>query len=131
MSLYLLDTTPLASYLLERDAAYNLITPWMRRREVITSILAYGEAVEYIKGFADFTRHHAALRRLMIAIKPALLTYDILDCYADIRRALRPPSGPGVIGDMDTLIAATALARNLTLVTSDQISSACRGSRSC
>jgi hypothetical protein len=27
MSLYLLDTTPLASYLLERDAAYNLITP--------------------------------------------------------------------------------------------------------
>ena len=44
----------------------------------------------------------------------------MLERYADIRRALRPPHGSGVIGDMDTPIAATALERNLTLVTSDQ-----------
>jgi predicted nucleic acid-binding protein len=30
-----------------------------------------------------------------------------------------PPHGPGLIGDIDTLIAATALERNLTVVTID------------
>jgi predicted nucleic acid-binding protein len=34
-----------------------------------------------------------------------------LEQYADIRRKLRPPQGPGLIGDTDTLIAATALER--------------------
>jgi predicted nucleic acid-binding protein len=42
-----------------------------------------------------------------------------MERYADIRRALRPPYGPGLIGDIDTLIAATALERDLTLVTID------------
>lgn len=120
MSRYLLDTTPLASYLLGRETAYRLITPWIQRREVVTSILAYGEVVEYLKGFRDFPRHHIALRRLTVGIKPSLLSYAILERYADIRRALRSPHGPGVIGDMDTLIAATALERELTLVTSDR-----------
>ena len=32
---------------------------------------------------------------------------------------MRPPHGPGLIGDIDTLIAATALERNLTVVTKD------------
>jgi predicted nucleic acid-binding protein len=115
MSQYLLDTTPLASFLLGRAGAHRLITPWTQYRAVVTSILAYGEAIEYLKGFTDFPRHHIALRRLTVAIKPSLLTYAILDRYADIRRALRPPHDPGVIGDMDTLIAATAREYNLTL----------------
>jgi predicted nucleic acid-binding protein len=41
------------------------------------------------------------------------------DRYAQIRRQLRPPHGPGLIGDIDTLIAATALERDLTVVTID------------
>ena len=52
--------------------------------------------------------------------KPYFITYPILDRYADIRRQLRPPHGPGLIGDIDTLIAATALERNLTVVTVDE-----------
>jgi predicted nucleic acid-binding protein len=35
------------------------------------------------------------------------------------RRKLRPPYGNGLIGDIDTLIAATALERNLTIITAD------------
>lgn len=46
-------------------------------------------------------------------------TYAILERYADLRRQLRPPYGPGLIGDIDTLIAATALEHDLTLVTTD------------
>jgi len=32
---------------------------------------------------------------------------------------LRPPHGPGLVGDVDTLITATALEHDLTLVTTD------------
>jgi predicted nucleic acid-binding protein len=39
--------------------------------------------------------------------------------YAELRRKMRPPYGPGLIGDMDTLIAATALHHQFTVVTSD------------
>ena len=47
------------------------------------------------------------------------LTYAILERYADLRRAMRSPYGSGLIGDMDTLIAATALVYDLTVVTID------------
>ena len=53
-------------------------------------------------------------------IYPYYLTYPIHERYADIRRSLRPPFGKGLIGDVDTLIAATALEHNLTVVTVDR-----------
>src|SRR6266700_1530985 len=96
MRRYLLDTSPLAALLLARPTAVALITPWMERHEAATSILAYAEVVEYMKGRSDFSTR-----------------------YAHLRRSLRPPHGPGLIGDIDTLIAATALERNLTVVTID------------
>ncbi len=116
---YLLDTTPLAAYLLGRAAAISLITPWIQRREVVTSILVYGEVIEYIRGRSDYFRLYGQLRSLLRAVPPIGLTYAIMERYADIRRGLRPPHGPGLIGDVDTLIAATALVRGLTLVTAD------------
>lgn len=119
MKRYLLDSGPLAAFLLGRKPAVDAIAPWVIRREVATSIIAYAEVTEYIKGLSDFTRRHNDLRRLLSEVYPYFLTYSILDRYADIRRRLRPPYGEGLIGDMDTLIAATVLERNLTLVTVD------------
>jgi predicted nucleic acid-binding protein len=119
MRRYLLDTGPLGAYLQGRQAVVNLVAPWLRAHEAATSILAYGEVVEYIKGFPDFLPLHTQLRRLLRHIYPYFLTYRILERYADLRRSLRPPHGPGLIGDIDTLIAATALERNLTVVTID------------
>jgi predicted nucleic acid-binding protein len=116
---FLLDTTPIAAYLNDRPAAVQLIRPWVEQREVATSILAHAEVVEYIKSFSDFELRHMQLRRLLRDIYPYFLTYSILERYADIRRQLRPPYGPGLIGDMDTLIAATAIQQGLTLVTVD------------
>jgi predicted nucleic acid-binding protein len=72
-----------------------------------------------LKGFSDFTHRHNDLRLLLNEVYPYFLTYSILDRYADIRRRLRPPHGEGLIGDIDTLIAATALERDLILVTID------------
>jgi predicted nucleic acid-binding protein len=119
MRRYLLDTGPLAGLLHARPAAISQMTPWLTRHEAATSILVYAEMVEYIKGQPDFTRHHAALRTLLGEVYPYFLTYSILDRYADIRRVLRPPHGRGLIGDIDTLIAATALERNLIVVSTD------------
>ena len=91
----------------------------MRAHEAATSIVAYGEVIEYIKALPNFARRHQALRTLLREVYPYFLTYRILERYAEIRRQLRPPRGRGLIGDMDTLIAATALERNLTVVTID------------
>jgi predicted nucleic acid-binding protein len=103
----------------DAQAVVNLVTPYLREHEAATSILAYAEVVEYLKGFPDFVTLHTQLRRLLRHIYPYFLTYRILERYADLRRSLRRPYGAGLIGDIDTLIAATALERNLTVVTID------------
>src|SRR5438309_626185 len=117
MRRYLLDTSLLAALLNNRSAAVLLITPWMRAHEAATSILAYGEVIEYIKPRDDFSHRQRALRSLLREIYPYFLTYRIVERYAQIRLQLR--RGPGLIGDIDTLIAATAFERNLTVVTAD------------
>jgi predicted nucleic acid-binding protein len=119
MRRYLLDSTPLAGFLHGRVPYVARLTPLLARREVATSILVYAEVTEYLKGLPDFDRRHEQLRTLLRSVYPYFLTYPILDRYADIRRSLRPPYGPGLIGDIDTLIAATALERGLTLITTD------------
>lgn len=120
MRRYLLDSASLAAYLHGRKPAVDLITPWLERHEVATSILVYAGVTEYLKGLADFHNRQHDLRSLLGEVSPYFLTYSILDRYADIRRQLRPPYGPGLIGDIDTLIAATALERNLTIITTDR-----------
>lgn len=119
MRRYLLDTIPLTAYLKGVPSARELIEPWIRRQEVATSILVYGEVTEYNKSFADVARRQAQLRRLLREVSPYVPTFAILERYADVRRQLRPPYGPGLIGDIDTLIAATALEHRLTLVSTD------------
>src|SRR5207244_10850310 len=54
----------------------------------------------------DFAVHRDQLRELLREISPYFLSYAIQERYADIRRILRPQGQ--LIGDIDTLIAATA-----------------------
>lgn len=117
MKTHLLDTPLVAAYLLSRPVALSLITPWIRRGEAATSILVYGEVNEYISGRPDYPQLHAQLIDLLKEIRPFVLTYPIMRRYAEIRRTLRRTND--LIGDLDTLIAATALERNLTVVTAD------------
>ena len=119
MRRYLLDTTPLTAYLHARPGVLALARPWIRRREAATSILVYGEVLEHLHSFPDLPRRHAELRRLLRAIVPIFISPTVMDRYADLRRRLRPPHGPGLIGDLDTLIAATAITHDLVLVTTD------------
>jgi predicted nucleic acid-binding protein len=116
---YLLDTTPLAAYLFGRPHAVALIGPWVDSHEAATSVLVYGEIIEYLMGRSRFPDRQTHLRQLLREITPLFLSYSVLDRYALLRRSLRPPQGPGLIGDIDCLIAATALERGLTVVTTD------------
>jgi len=119
MRRYLLDTGILAALLYARPSVVSLITPWLKAHQVATRIVVYAEVIEYLKARAHFTTHHIALRTLLTEVYPYSFTYPILERYADIRRSMRKPHGGGLIGDIDTLIAATALERNLTVVTYD------------
>lgn len=119
MRQYLLDSAVLSAYLRGRPAALALAQAWVHAGEATTSIVCVGEVAEYLKGFSDYPRHWRALRTLLVRVHPYPLTYAIAQRYADLRRALRPPFGPGLIGDMDTLIAATALEYGLMMVTTD------------
>ena len=118
MRRYLLDTGPAAAFLLGRPGARSLLAPWLTNHEVATSVLVYGEVIEYFKMFRDFPTHRAALRTMLREVRAYTPTYAIVERYADIRLFLRRRS-PGLIGDVDTLIAATALVHGLTEVTVD------------
>jgi len=119
MRRYLLDTALVTAYLRGRSGAVSLIQPWIDADEAATSVLVYGEAIEFFKNLPDFPRRQALPRVFPRQIQTYDLTYAILEWYADVRRMMRSPFGPGQIGDMDTLIAATALVHDLTVVTID------------
>jgi predicted nucleic acid-binding protein len=119
MNKFLLDTSVIAGYLLSRKKSIHLVTPLLEKEEAATSIIVYGEVAEYVKRFASFADYRDGLQALLEHIHPYPLTYSILERYADVRRKLRPPYGKGLIGDIDTLIAATALEHDLTLLTID------------
>lgn len=119
MRRYLIDSTPLAALVSNRPPAVALITPWMRQHEAATSILVYGEVLEGLQSRPNPVQRHRDLLTLLGEITPYFVTYALVQRYAALRRRLRPLYGPGPIGDIDTLIAATALEYELTLVTTD------------
>lgn len=117
---YLLDSGPLAALLQRREPAVEYFAVWLEQEELATSILIYGEIIEYIATRPDRARHELDLRRLMFSVPPLAVSYGIMEHYAQLRLRMRRPYGDGLIGDLDTLIAASALVRNLTIVTMDR-----------
>jgi tRNA(fMet)-specific endonuclease VapC len=113
---YLLDTPILTGLLNDRAGTVALATPWIASDEAATSVLVSAEVFEYIRPSQRFVRNYQILHDLLVGVTLFDLTVPILERYADIRLALRRGR---LIGDIDTLIAATALEYDLTLVTID------------
>lgn len=87
MKIYLLDTGILSAYLHGRPRIVALVDPWVTQNEATTSILVYGEVIEYLKQrTADYSQRQQRLRILMTEIPPLPLNYTIMERYADIRR---------------------------------------------
>ena len=116
MKKYLLHTSVLAALLNKRPGTLLLVKPWIAANEAATSLLVYGEVIEYLKPKPRYKNRHQAIKKLLKEISPHSLSVSIVECYAYIRLSLRRGK---LIGDMDTLIAATAIEHNLTLVTID------------
>ena len=54
MKRYLLDTSLLAAYLHNRKTAVSLLSSWVQHDEAATSLLVYGEVIEYLKGLPHY-----------------------------------------------------------------------------
>ncbi len=67
---YLLDTSVLAAGLFGRPGAVQLLTPWIVERQAATSIVVYGETVEYLRGLPNFPARRAELRELLRESSP-------------------------------------------------------------
>lgn len=77
MRQFLLDTGPLAALLHERPAAVEKMQPWLLRQEAATSILVYGEVVEYIRPLPNYWAHFQGLRNLMRVILLDRSTFQV------------------------------------------------------
>lgn len=116
---YLLDTPIVAAFLIGREPARHLIASWMLRHEVVMSVMVYGEVYEYLRSFRDFDQRYAELQVFIQECNIVPLSLNIMELYADLRRSMRRPYGDGLIGDVDTLIAATCIRHGLTVVSTD------------
>jgi predicted nucleic acid-binding protein len=116
---YLLDSPIIAAHIIGRESARDLIAPWLVEHEVVTSIVVYGEVYEYIRSFRDFDERYLALQTFIQECNIAGVSVEIMETYANLRRSMRRPYGDGLIGDIDTLIAATCLRHGLTVVSTD------------
>jgi hypothetical protein len=86
MTKYLLDTGPLAAHLLGRPGIVPLMTGWLAYNQATTSIVVYGEVIEYLKGLPHYQRYRRQLLQLMPTIPP-----HALSATRSVRRgSLRP-----------------------------------------
>jgi hypothetical protein len=83
MKRFLLDISLLAAYLHNRTTAITLIAPWIQHDEVVTSIVVYGEVIEYLKSLSNYAEKYKKLHTIFREIPPYPLTYAILERYAD------------------------------------------------
>ncbi len=63
-----MDTSPLGAFLLGRKRALETVSPWISNREVVTSIVVYGELEEYFKTMSNYQALHSILARQLARI---------------------------------------------------------------
>jgi tRNA(fMet)-specific endonuclease VapC len=111
---YLVDTDYVVDWLKGRPEAVQLLTT-LRRDGLAISHITYGEVYEGIEYGRDRTAIARGFRQFLRGVTLLPTTQPIMRRFAQVRGQLRAQGQ--LIGDMDLLIAATALATHRTLVT--------------
>ena len=111
---YLVDTDWVAEYLKGRTPAYQLFEQ-LALQGIAIRIVTYTEIYEGIYYGTDPGRHEAVFLQFLQGVRVLGISRQVARRAARVRGALRRLGQP--IGQHDTLIAATALQHNLTLVT--------------
>ena len=111
---YLVDSDWVADYLNGREQAVTLLQS-LSADGLAISILTFGEIYEGILHGSNRPVHESGFRRFLEAVDVLPLTRSAMRRFADLRGALRRQGE--LIGDIDLLIAATALDYRLILLT--------------
>lgn len=115
MSLYLLDTDWIVDALHGQRAAGQTLVD-LAPQGLAVSLISYGELVEGAFYAADSQAALAGLHTFLQGKELLPLTTEIMERFGIVRGAL-PRAIRRQVGDMDLLIAATALEHDLTLLT--------------
>ncbi|MFN8635967.1 MAG: type II toxin-antitoxin system VapC family toxin [Chloroflexota bacterium] len=111
---YLIDTDAVADWLNSRPEAVRLL-PTLQLEGIAISLITYGEVYDGIYYGRDPRAAEQAFLRFLRGVAVLPPNRSIMRRFALLRGDLRR-RGLG-IGDLDTMIAATALHYDLTLVT--------------
>lgn len=111
---YLADTDWVIDYLRGNESAIDRLHA-LAASGLAISLITYGELYDGIYSSSDATNEELGLRRFLEWANILSLNEDIMRRFAHIRGDLRRLGQR--IGDMDVLIAATAIEHELTLVT--------------
>jgi predicted nucleic acid-binding protein len=111
---YLIDTDWVVEYLKGRPPAVETLAA-LRQEGLAISLITYGEIYEGIYTGREAARHEEMFLRFLRRVRVLPLNREMLKQFARIRGQLRAQGQ--LIGDLDLLIAATALYHDLTVVT--------------
>jgi tRNA(fMet)-specific endonuclease VapC len=102
------------AWLKGRPEAARVLQP-LRPAGWAISLITFGEVYEGVYRSVDPVSHEASFQRFLIDVAVLPLDQEIMKRFARIRGDLRRRGRP--VGDMDLLIASTAIHHNLILVT--------------
>ena len=115
MSGYLLDTDWVIDLLNNQVSAIQSL-PTLTPEGVSISMITYGELFEGAYYAREQSAALATLQRLLTGVQLFPLSIQIVERFGILRGAL-PRNHRQQVGDLDLLIAATAITHELTLVT--------------
>jgi tRNA(fMet)-specific endonuclease VapC len=115
---HLADSDWLIDYLRGKTEALALLTPFIERANLATSIVAYAEVYEGILGSTEKDRLLVAFSDVIAGVPVLGVDAETAHTFASLRAGLRAQGLP--IPDHDLWIAATAMRYDLTLVTRDR-----------
>lgn len=115
---YLVDTDWVIDYLNQRSPAHDEL-PSLFPHGVAISIITFTEIYEGIYSSRDPERAEQVFLDFLRSCRVLALTRAVAKRHARIRGELRQRKRPVTHRALDLLIAATALARELTLVTNN------------
>ena len=111
---YLIDSDWVADYLKGRPQAVELLQSLVDD-ELAISLLTYGEIYEGILFGRERKAHEQGFRRFLRNVEVVPFNRSIMRRFAEIRGTLRQEGR--IIGDLDILIAATAIEGDQALLT--------------
>ena len=117
---HLIDTDRSIDYLHGKSATLGRVNELVRRRVLAISIVCVAELYEGVIYSREPTQRERTLKHFLKLTRLLPLDREIAKIFGRERGRLRKIKKADQVGDLDILIAATALRHNLTLLTNNR-----------